>query len=211
MDLTFALFLYVVIIFSAVVHEYAHAWTADRLGDPTARLMGRLTLNPLPHVELFGTVILPLLLLVFSSGFIGWAKPVPFNPYNLRDQRWGTLKVAVAGPAANFGLALLLAGAFRFLPETLLGIVEPMRLDLFRTFLGWIIYVNLSLGLFNLIPAPPLDGSKVLPELLPFSWRQIFQQGFVGIALALVVAFFFLPTAAGALFWLVTGEPFRYA
>jgi len=203
------IFLYVVIIVSAVVHEYAHGWVADRLGDPTARLAGRLTLNPLPHLELFGTVLLPLLLLAFNAPFIGWAKPVPFNPYNLRDSRWGVLKVGLAGPAANFALAAVLAAVFRFGPAFAAGFVDPLRLNLFFGFLAWIIYINLMLGLFNLIPVPPLDGSKVIPELLPFRWRVAFGQSFFGIAITLLIAFYFLPTATNALFWVFTGESFR--
>lgn len=203
------IFLYLVIIISAVVHEYSHGWVADRLGDPTARLAGRLTINPVPHLELFGTIILPLMLLLFNAPFIGWAKPVPFNPYNLRDQRWGTFKVALAGPAANFGLALLLSGGLRALGSIDLVGFLPERLGLLPVFLGWIIYINIMLGLFNLIPVPPLDGSKVIPELLPFRWHQPFEQSFFGIGIALVVAYVFLPTAAGFIFTLFTGVDFR--
>ncbi|MDP3795202.1 MAG: site-2 protease family protein [bacterium] len=209
MDLRFLLFLYVIVISSAIVHEYAHAWMADRLGDPTARLAGRLTLNPAAHIDLFGTVLLPLILLFFASTFIGWAKPVPFNPYNLSDQRWGTLKVGLAGPAANFLLAAVLAVIFRVLSGSDIGGIDARQLALFLGILGWIIYINISLGLFNLIPVPPLDGSKVIPELLPFRWRGIFEQSFAGIAIALVVAFFFLPVVANSVFFVFTGESFR--
>lgn len=203
------IFLYIVIILSAVVHEYAHAWTADRLGDPTPRLSGRLTLNPVAHIELFGTVLLPLLLLWLQAPFIGWAKPVPFNPYNLRDARWGVFKVGLAGPAANIGMALILSLVFRWAPLGAVGLVDPMRLGLFMEFLAFIIYINISLGLFNLIPVPPLDGSKVFPELLPFRWRDALQQSFVGIILALIVAMYFLPIFSGALFRVFTGQYFR--
>lgn len=203
------IFLYIVIILSAVVHEYAHAWMADRLGDPTPRLAGRLTLNPIAHIELFGTVLLPLLLLWLQAPFIGWAKPVPFNPYNLRDARWGVLKVGLAGPAANIGMALILSLLFRWMPVGGAGLLDPMRLNLFMEFLAFIIYINISLGLFNLIPVPPLDGSKVIPELVPFRWREVFQQSFLGIILALVIAMYFLPILSGALFRVFTGHYFR--
>lgn len=203
------IFLYIVIILSAVVHEYAHAWMADRLGDPTPRLAGRLTLNPVAHIELFGTVLLPLLLLWLQAPFIGWAKPVPFNPYNLRDARWGVLKVGLAGPAANIGMALILSLLFRWMPVGGTELLDPMRLNLFMEFLAFIIYINISLGLFNLIPVPPLDGSKVIPELVPFRWREMFQQSFLGIILALVIAMYFLPILSGALFRVFTGHYFR--
>lgn len=208
MDLQTVILIYVIITLSAVIHEYAHAWTADRLGDPTPRMEGRLTLNPLPHIDPFGTFILPLALLFIGGTFIGWARPVPFNPYNLRDPRWGVLKVGFAGPASNFVLALALSAIYRFAPALAQGSVAPLQLAIFLEVVGLMIYINIMLGLFNLIPVPPLDGSKVIPELLPYRYRSIFEQSFAGIAIALFVAFFFLPYVARAVFWVFTGTQF---
>lgn len=148
-----------VLIFSAVAHEYMHGWMADRLGDPTAKNAGRLTLNPIPHLDLFGSIFLPLLLVIFGSGAIlGWAKPVPYNPYNLRDKKWGEAKVALAGPLANLIIALAFGLLLRFLPFVSLT---------FNGLLQVIVYINLILMVFNLVPLPPLDGSKILASFLP--------------------------------------------
>src|SRR5687767_11391513 len=121
MEPIIAIFQLVILLFSVIIHELAHGYVADSLGDPTARYQGRLTLNPLPHLDLFGSVILPLLLFVsMSPVLVGWAKPVPINPYNFRDQKWGTLKVSLAGPLTNIGLALVFGILARFLPVSLL-------------------------------------------------------------------------------------------
>lgn len=197
------LFLYVIIIFSAVIHEFSHGWMAYRLGDSTAKDAGRLTLNPLVHLDPFGTIILPLFLLLTSGIFIGWAKPVPYNPYNLRDQKYGSLKVGIAGPASNFLVAIIIGLILRFFPAILLGAGLP---PVFLEFLAIIIYVNIFLGLFNLIPAPPLDGSKVLNDLFPHAWRTVMNLGFAGIFIALIAAFFLLPPIAQFIFWLITGQ-----
>jgi Zn-dependent protease len=164
MALIDSIFLIIVIMLSAVIHEVMHGVAADRLGDPTARHAGRLTLNPIKHLDPFGSVILPLILALTQSPiFFGWAKPVPYNPYNLRGSlRWGEAIVAIAGPASNFAIALIAALLIRanVLPEDISGAV----------FL--IVLVNVMLGIFNLIPIPPLDGSKVLSALLPLSLRR---------------------------------------
>lgn len=153
-DLIFGL---VVLIFSVILHEVAHGYMANYLGDPTARLQGRLTLNPLPHIDLIGSILLPgLLLLTHSPFLIGYAKPVPYNPYNLRG-RYAEGLVAFAGPATNILLAVIFGFLIRF-SEAQLG---P---DLVTAF-AIIVYVNLLLAIFNLIPIPPLDGSKVLATL----------------------------------------------
>lgn len=200
------LFLYVIIVLSAVFHEYAHAFVAYRLGDATAKDAGRLTLNPLVHLEMFGTVIVPLLLLFTSGIFIGWAKPVPYNPYNLRDKRYGSLKVGIAGPLSNIiiaaalGILIRLFGSF----EILGGLASPI----FLQFLGLIVYVNIFLALFNLLPFPPLDGSKVFADLFPGAWRYFMQFGFLGLFLALFLAFFILPPIANFFFWIIVGSGF---
>jgi Zn-dependent protease len=154
-----------VLLMSVVVHEFAHGWVAYRLGDSTARYYGRLTLNPIKHLDFWGSFLVPLMIFVFSNGqaIFGWAKPVPFNPYNLRDQRYGIAKVAAAGPIANLSVALIFGLFFRFMPISILassGLGQIFSL---------IIFLNILLAVFNLIPLPPLDGSKILFTFLPRS------------------------------------------
>lgn len=199
------LFIYIVIILSAVIHEYAHAWAAYQLGDPTAKNEGRLTLNPLVHLDPLGTVIIPLFLLFTSGVFIGWAKPVPYNPYNLRDSKYGSLKVAVAGPGVNLLIALVLGLILRFLSPVLLNYNSSLPF-----FLGFIVYVNIFLALFNLLPFPPLDGSKIFADLFPNQWRNFMRLGMVGIFIALLVAFFILPPIANFVFRLIVGQNFIF-
>ena len=153
-------FIIIVIVFSVIIHEVMHGVAADTLGDPTARYAGRLTLNPIPHLDLFGSIILPILCALSPAGFLfGWAKPVPYNPYNLfRAPRWGEMIVAAAGPASNLVLALL-GGVL-------------VRLQIFPDIAGvlmYIVVINVSLTVLNLIPVPPLDGSKILSSVLPKS------------------------------------------
>lgn len=152
----------IVLILSVIAHEVAHGYAADALGDPTARLAGRLTLNPLPHIDLMGSIIIPALLIFSSSPILfGWAKPVPYNPFNLKNQRWGEALVAVAGSATNLILAIVFGLIVRF--GTSFGIPDP-ALSVAAT----VAFVNLFLGLFNLIPFPPLDGFTALRAALPW-------------------------------------------
>jgi Zn-dependent protease len=162
------LFYFIVIIPSAIIHEYAHGWMADQLGDPTAKLKGRLSLDPRVHIDPWGTLAMPLLLFFVSGGrfLFAYAKPVPINPYNLDDQRWGSMWVALAGPASNFILAAVFGLLVQLLPASL-------GLD---TFLVIIVYANVLLGVFNMVPIPPLDGSKVLFALLPDSYYELKQK-----------------------------------
>ena len=147
---------------SVVIHETAHGFAAEAQGDPTARYAGRLTLNPLKHIDIVGSILLPLFLVLTHAGFIiGWAKPVPYNERNLRNKKWGTIAVASAGILANIGIALVFGIAIRFAP--LLGAAAPAFVAIAST----ITLVNLVLALFNIIPIPPLDGSKILFALLP--------------------------------------------
>ena len=164
------LFLIVILIFSVVVHEVSHGVVANSLGDPTAKNAGRLTLNPIPHLDPIGSLLVPGFLILMSTmtggGFIfGWAKPVPVNPFNLRD-RFGSAKVSLAGPGSNLLVALVFGIALRFLP---IFELNPM---LFEGFVS-IVYINILLALFNLIPIPPLDGSHILFTFLPDSMNQL--------------------------------------
>ena len=149
----------IVLIFSAIIHEYMHGYMALRLGDNTAKDAGRLTLNPLAHLEWFGSFFLPLMMVVSHVGFVfGWAKPVPYNPYNLRDKKYGDAKVALAGPLGNLIIAVFFGLCLRFLPFYNMT---------FSGLLSIIIYINLALMVFNLVPIPPLDGSKIVAAFLP--------------------------------------------
>lgn len=172
-----------ILVFSAIFHEYMHGFVAEKLGDPTARQAGRLTLNPLPHLDMMGSIILPLLLVVSHSSFIiGWAKPVPYNPNNLRDRKYGDAKVAAAGPLANLILAAVFGLVLRFVPN--LGLT-------FSTLLASIVYINLLLMVFNLVPIPPLDGSKILSSFLPWDLRQKYLS-WEKYSLILLIAFIFI-------------------
>ncbi len=164
MDLT-QLALIIALVISVVMHEMAHGYAANWLGDPTARLAGRLTLNPLVHLDPLMSVIIPSLLILSGSPILfGAAKPVPYNPYNFtKHQRWGEAIVAVAGPAAN----LVLAAVFSLLIR--LGSVLNLSDSFLRLSFG-IVVLNIFLALFNLLPFPPLDGSKIMSKLLPRPW-----------------------------------------
>jgi Zn-dependent protease len=201
MDLV--IFSLIILLFSVIIHEIAHGSVAYYLGDSTAKYQGRLTLNPLKHLDPFGSVILPLLLLLATAGagpVFGWAKPVPVNPYNFRDQKWGQLKVAIAGPAANFSVAVFFGLLIRFL---------DLPSSLFYLFSIVVVY-NFLLGIFNLIPLPPLDGSWVLFGLIgkESSKIKIFLQQY-GMVILIGVVFFGLRwvyMGAVILYYLVTGQ-----
>ncbi|HUY62621.1 MAG TPA: site-2 protease family protein [Candidatus Paceibacterota bacterium] len=159
MDTALAL---IVLILSVIAHEVAHGYAANSLGDPTARLAGRLTLNPLPHIDLMGSVLIPALLVFSGSPILfGWAKPVPYNPYNLKNQRWGEALVAVAGSATNLLLAVIFGLLVRYGGPA--GLPAPAV-----TLAATIAFINLFLGCFNLIPFPPLDGFTTLRAALPW-------------------------------------------
>ena len=147
----------VILIISVVIHELAHGYAADSMGDPTPRLAGRLTLNPIAHLDIFGSVILPAFLVISGATFvIGWAKPVPFNPYNLRNKKWGGAIVALAGPLANLGLAVIFALILKFVTVS----------AFMYSFMTGIVITNIALAVFNLVPLPPLDGHHILYALL---------------------------------------------
>lgn len=161
-------FLIAILVVSVIIHEVSHGFVANWLGDPTARLEGRLTLNPVSHIDPMGSLVLPAILALSSSPFLfGWAKPVPYNPYNLgRGGRWAEAMVAGAGPAANVLIALLFALLIRLnvLPEATVSLAVS------------IVFLNILLALFNLLPIPPLDGSKVFSQLLPQSLALQYQR-----------------------------------
>src|SRR3990167_398638 len=151
-----------VLILSVIAHEVAQGYAANSLGDPTARLAGRLTLNPLPHIDIMGSLVIPALLVFTHSPILfGWAKPVPYNPYNLKSQRWGETLVASAGSATNISLAIIFGLLVRY--GSALGFDQTAL-----TLAASIAFINLFLGLFNLIPFPPLDGFTVLRSALPW-------------------------------------------
>lgn len=160
----------VALISSIILHEMAHGYAANALGDPTARLQGRLSPNPLVHIDPLGSVIIPAILIFSGANILfGWAKPVPYNPYNLSNQKWGEALVAAAGPAVNILLAAIFSIIIRF----------GMVLNLSETFMSaalYIVYINILLALFNMLPFPPLDGSKILAAILPFRAQQQYRQ-----------------------------------
>ncbi|OHA64722.1 MAG: hypothetical protein A2940_01945 [Candidatus Wildermuthbacteria bacterium RIFCSPLOWO2_01_FULL_48_29] len=165
MDPVSVLFYLVILLMSVILHEVAHGYTALSLGDSTAKQAGRLTINPIPHIDPIGSVAVPLLLVLFSSPFLfGWAKPVPVNPYNFRDKKYGSAKVSFAGPGANLAIAIFFGLLLRFFGAPLAEI-SPALIELF----GQIVLLNLVLAIFNLLPIPPLDGSHVLFDFLPRS------------------------------------------
>jgi Zn-dependent protease len=166
-DIVQILIAFLILLFSLTIHESAHAWTADRLGDPTARLLGRVSLNPIVHIDPIGTVLFPLLGALSPVPLIGWAKPVPVNIARLRRHRRDYVLVAAAGPASNLILAVLASIVLHAMPVTAspVGGVEP--LGPFATIALRTIEINVLLALFNMVPVPPLDGGNVLAGLLP--------------------------------------------
>lgn len=178
------IFIIIILIMSVVIHEVSHGYAALALGDPTAKYQGRLTLNPISHLDPVGSFLVPLLGYFLGGFIIGWAKPVPFNPYNLRNQKWGEAMVAVAGPLSNIALAAIFGLVIRFATGS--GILNQSFLNL----AGFVVLINITLAVFNLIPIPPLDGSKILFAFLPYKWQSI-RQSFERYGLILVFVFIF--------------------
>ncbi len=178
---------------AVILHEFAHGWTAYKMGDPTAKLAGRLTLNPIPHIDPVGTIILPAMFIILGSPIIfGWAKPVPINPMNFRDLRKGTFLVSIAGVVMNVSLAVGFGVLYRIL-DSIRGfadafVVESIIIPLL-IFSAKSVLINLILALFNIIPIPPLDGSKALMSFLSFRYWEIFYKyemyGFIVITVLL--------------------------
>jgi Zn-dependent protease len=204
-----SIFFFVILIFSVVIHEVSHGYAALYLGDRTAQYAGRLTLNPIPHLDMFGSIILPAFLVLLNSPFlIGWAKPVPYNPYNLRNQKWGPAIVGGAGPAANILLAVIFGLAVRFLPFLAEG-PGGIFFSNFIAIASIVALLNLVLAIFNLVPIPPLDGSKVLFSLMPYNWygaRAFLEQ--YGFILLIVFILYFariISPIVVFLFYIITG------
>ena len=176
----------IILIFSVIIHEVSHGLAAFLLGDPTAKYAGRLTLNPISHLDLWGSFVVPALLIISHIGIVfGWAKPVPYNPYNLKDQKYGPAMVGIAGPLSNLALALIAGICIRIL--LVLGVSENL---LVFNVLAMFVYINILLLVFNLLPIPPLDGSKLLFTFLPISEHtkaMLDQYGFV-----ILIAFLFI-------------------
>ncbi|OHA99996.1 MAG: hypothetical protein A3E93_00485 [Candidatus Zambryskibacteria bacterium RIFCSPHIGHO2_12_FULL_43_12b] len=189
-----------ILIMSVVIHEVSHGYAAYFQGDKTAEYQGRLTLNPLMHLDIWGSLLVPIISYSLGGFIIGWAKPVPYNPYNLRNRRWGEAIVAAAGPASNIVMATIFGLLIRFtgvaLPESFIQIAATA------------VFINILLAIFNLVPVPPLDGSKILFSLFPLNMaiRSFFER--YGLILVLFFIFFLwqliLPLV-GLLFSLITG------
>jgi len=212
MKIIVLLFSLVILLFSIIIHECAHGLAAERRGDPTARMEGRITLNPIPHLDPIGSILLPgimILMSLFGGGFIifGWAKPVPINPYNLNDPKRDMIWVGLAGCAANFGIALVLSLLARIL------VTGPISLAAVILFYG--VSINLILAFFNLLPIPPLDGSKILTGILPEHYAYTFSRlqpfGFIILFILLLGGILnFLFVAVARLAALLTGMPFYF-
>ena len=191
----------VVLIFSAIIHEYMHGYVALSLGDTSAKDAGRLSLNPLVHLEWFGSFFLPLMMVVSGMGFVfGWAKPVPYNPNNLRDKKYGEAKVALAGPLGNLIIAIFFGLCLRFL---------PFYNVTFTGLLSIIILINLALMVFNLVPIPPLDGSKILAAFMPYEMKVRYlnaeKMGMILIILFVMLAGGLLMPVINLLYKLIVG------
>lgn len=199
------IFSLIILLFSVIIHEISHGYAALVLGDRTAEYEGRLTLNPIPHIDMVGTIILPAVSLMLPGSLLfGWAKPVPYNPYNLKNPRWGEAIIAGAGPVSNLLIALIFGLFLRFyiIPQGLLD-------SAMGSLSAIIVLVNITLAIFNLIPIPPLDGSKILTSLMPAGFMKvraaIEQFGFIGVLIFLIFLWQFFYPVIPFLFGMITG------
>ena len=191
-DVGFIIIWFVVFLFSLSFHEAAHAWTSEKFGDYTGRYQGRITLNPIPHIDPIGTIVFPLIMMITTIPLLGWAKPVETNPLLWRDKKKANICVSAAGPISNFILLFIAFIALKTMIETGMIGINPRATDYYRllipapgqpTFmeplvmmLSIMLMLNLALGIFNLIPIPPLDGSHVLESVLPYEMGQAYAQ-----------------------------------
>lgn len=214
MDFISLIFFFLIIVPSSIIHEYAHGWMAFMLGDSTAKYAGRLTLNPLAHIDKWGTIYLPIILYLVSGGsfIFAYAKPVPFNPYNLKNQKWGPALVGAAGPISNF----LVAAIFAFFIRIIAPGASPWAAEISNsfsslvvTFFAIIVYANVLLAVFNLVPIPPLDGSKILFAVLPDRWYnlKVFleRNGFIILLFFIFFAFQIIQPIISWIFKLLVG------
>ncbi len=201
-----SIFNLVILILSVVIHEYAHGYVAYMYGDDTAYYEGRLTLNPIKHLDLFGSILLPLFLFLTNAGFmLGWAKPVPYNPDNLRNRKVAENMVAIAGIVANLLIAVIFGLLLRFAPSLGIALVDISGPTAFYKITSAIVLINLLLAVFNLVPIPPLDGSKVFFSFFPRKAYEItlfFERwGFFVLLFFIVFVWqYFVPV----IFWLYT-------
>lgn len=195
-----------ILILSVIAHEVSHGFSAYLMGDNTAKRAGRLSINPFKHLDMTGSFFVPLMLLIMKSPFVfGWAKPVPYNPYNLKNQKWGPALVAISGPLSNFIIAGVFAIVALILPidnstktEISLSAIKGSAIvgagytSAFLFFSSTVIWINIFLGVFNLVPIPPLDGSKILFSILPYKFNniQIFLEKY-GFFILLFFLFYF--------------------
>src|ERR1035437_9779364 len=192
-----------ILIMSVVIHEGSHGYMANYLGDPTAKYEGRLTLNPLKHLDIMGSLIVPALCDLTGGFIFGWAKPVPYNPHNLRPGRWSEALVAIAGPLSNFALALIFGLFLRFYAVGATASSAIIHIT------ALIVFVNIILMVFNLMPIAPLDGSKILYAIFPnrmYQFRTFFER--YGFVLVLIFIFFiwqYVAPVANVVFKLITG------
>jgi Zn-dependent protease len=210
-DLVQVFITFVVLLFSLSIHEAAHAWTADRLGDPTARLLGRISLNPAVHVDPIGTIVFPLIALLTNVPVLGWAKPVPVNITRLRGH-WKRkyMLIAAAGPASNLVLAVIAALVLRVLPGTTLEPTVDAALAPLILFLQLSVYLNVVLAVFNMVPVPPLDGGNVVAGLLRGPVAEMYDRlrpyGFIilyGLMFTGFLTTIISPPAQFLLYWLL--------
>jgi len=194
--ITRAVITLVILVFSAILHEIAHGYVAERFGDPTARIMGRLTLDPRKHIDPIMSIALPLLLLISGSPvIIGGAKPVPVDPFNLRDGRKDLALVSLAGPLTNVAIAIVASLILKLIPNS-----SNIILNTSYLILRMIVQLNLLLAIFNLIPIPPLDGSKIFSLLLPEKMADMYMsQGTIGLILIFVLLMSSGPASLGGL------------
>ncbi|MCL4279903.1 MAG: site-2 protease family protein [Ignavibacteriaceae bacterium] len=197
------IFIIAILIMSVVIHEVSHGYAALALGDPTAKYQGRLTLNPIAHLDPVGSFIVPAIGYFLGGFIIGWARPVPFNPYNLKSAKWGEAIVAVAGPLSNIAIAVIFGIVIR------VGIAKDLLDPQFLGLASFVVLINLVLAIFNMIPIPPLDGSKILFSILPHKWSHLRWQlekfGLIFVFLFIFLFWHILSPIISKLFLLVTG------
>ncbi|MEI6305086.1 MAG: site-2 protease family protein [Candidatus Taylorbacteria bacterium] len=192
----------IILLFSVIIHEVSHGFMADHLGDPTARLQGRLTLNPLKHIDPIGSILVPIITSISGFAF-GWAKPVVYNPYNLKNRRVGEVLIAAAGPLSNITLAIVFGLIIRFVYSGAGGVTP------FIEFASYIVIINIVLAVFNLVPLPPLDGSKLLLAFLPQQYGRtrmtLERYGPIFVLILIIFAWQFISPIVPLIFTLITG------